>query len=50
MYASKKLAERNAKFSSGVAVIKVRASTETELDERKLDDPEEELKLDNPES
>jgi hypothetical protein len=43
MYASKKLAKRIAKFSGGVAVIKVGAATETGLDERKLDDPEQNL-------
>lgn len=36
IYDSEKLAERIAKLSSGVAVIKVGAATETELEDRKL--------------
>lgn len=36
VYDSEKLAERIAKLSGGVAVIKVGAATETELDEKKL--------------
>lgn len=36
MYDSEKLAERIAKLSGGVAVIKVGAATETELEDRKL--------------
>ncbi|CAI9768530.1 unnamed protein product [Fraxinus pennsylvanica] len=36
VYDSEKLAERIAKLSGGVAVIKVGASTETELEDRKL--------------
>lgn len=36
VYDSEKLAERIAKLSGGVAVIKVGAATETELEDRKL--------------
>ncbi|XP_056688565.1 ruBisCO large subunit-binding protein subunit alpha, chloroplastic-like [Spinacia oleracea] len=36
VYDSEKLAERVAKLSGGVAVIKVGAATETELEDRKL--------------
>lgn len=36
IYDSEKLAERIAKLSGGVAVIKVGAATETELEDRKL--------------
>jgi hypothetical protein len=43
VYISEKLAEIVSKFSGGVAVIKVGAATETELEDRKLDDPEESL-------
>jgi chaperonin GroEL (HSP60 family) len=43
VYVSEKLAERIAKFSAGVAMIMVGDANKTELEDRKLDDPDESL-------